>query len=395
MKILVLSFYFHPDLSACSFRASSLLNELMSMLPAESHIDVITTRPNRYSTFSAEASELERFSMLDIHRIALPSHQSGMLDQSKAFMSFSCQVLRHIEYRDYDLVFSTSSRLMTAVLGAWIARQKRSLLYLDIRDIFVDTIKYVLPKYLTLFTKPCFSVLEYWAVNRAVRVNIVSPGFADYFLSRYPDKRFSYFTNGIDDEFISAASEISSGRMYADAQLTVLYAGNIGEGQGLHVILPALAKRMEGRVQFRVIGDGGRKETLREALALLGVSNVELLPPVKRDNLIKLYQEADVLFLHLNDYNAFKKVLPSKLFEYAAMGKPIWAGVSGYAAEFMRLEITNSAVFHPCNVMEAELVFGELNLQYTAREGFLRKFARRNIMKEMAKEIITIAGGVD
>ena len=134
---------------------------------------------------------------------------------------------------------------------------------------------------------------------------------------------------------------------------------------------------------------------MREALALLGVINVELLPPVKRDALIRHYQEADILFLHLNDYDNLKRVLPSKLFEYAAMGKPIWAGVSGYAAEFVRSEITNSAVFHPCDVQEAKLVFGELNLQTTPREVFLRKFARRDIMKEMAKEIIMFAGGVD
>ena len=34
---------------------------------------------------------------------------------------------------------------MTAALGAWIARRKRARLYLDIRDIFVDTIGDMLP----------------------------------------------------------------------------------------------------------------------------------------------------------------------------------------------------------------------------------------------------------
>ena len=72
-----------------------------------------------------------------------------------------------------------------------------------------------------------------------------------------------------------------------------------------------------------------------------------LLQPVKRDELIEIYQSADVLFLHLNDFDAFKKVLPSKIFEYAATGKPIWAGVAGYAAEFITSKIENSAVFFP------------------------------------------------
>ena len=99
----------------------------------------------------------------------------------------------------------------------------------------------------------------------------------------------------------------------------MLYAGNIGEGQGLHKILPALAKKMKKHINYKVIGDGGRKEALLQALAEEGVTNVELLPPINRDHLIEAYQAANVLFLHLNDYDAFKKVLPSKLFEYASL----------------------------------------------------------------------------
>jgi len=386
-----LSFYFQPDLCAGSFRSTSLVKELEHALPVGSHIDVITTLPNRYSTFSPEAPVAEQCPGVEIRRIALPPHQSGMADQSKAFVAFSRQVMRHVEHRNYDLVFATSSRLMTAVLGAWIARRKKALLYLDIRDIFVDTIKDALPKHLAFLAKRVFSILESWAVTRAARVNLVSPGFADYFSSRYPDVDFLYFTNGIDEEFISASSDIFSGREPSGGPLTVLYAGNIGEGQGLHAILPILAKRMKGRLHFKVIGDGGRKEALRKALEAAGTGNVELLPPVEREVLIKTYREADVLFLHLNDYDAFKKVLPSKLFEYAAVGKPIWAGVSGYAAEFVRSEISNSAVFHPCDATDAERVFADLDLKTAPRVAFLKKYARSNIAKKMAEEIVITA----
>jgi hypothetical protein len=58
--------------------------------------------------------------------------------------------MRHVANRDYDLVLATSSRLMTAALGALIARRKRARLYLDIRDIFVDTIGDVSPGPLAL-----------------------------------------------------------------------------------------------------------------------------------------------------------------------------------------------------------------------------------------------------
>jgi hypothetical protein len=359
-------------------------------MPADGQIDVLTTLPNRYSSFSVEAPTEEKTPGLSIVRIALPPHQSGMFDQAKAFISFAREVSRQTRGKEYDLVFATSSRLMTAVLGAWVARKKRIPLYLDIRDIFVDTIKDVLPRHFAILARPVFALLERWAINSASKVNLVSQGFAEYFSARYPRQRFSYFTNGIDDEFLSVPIP-ESGPRTSDV-VEVLYAGNLGEGQGLHAIIPDLAKRMRGRVRFKIIGDGGRKEALCATLASTGVDNVELLPPMKRAQLIEAYQAADVLFLHLNDYDAFRKVLPSKLFEYGAMGKPIWAGVSGYAAEFMRTELDNSAVFHPCNAAEAERVFSQLRLQNKPRDRFAAKFARINIANEMANDVVNNVG---
>ena len=388
LKILVLSFYFRPDLSAGSFRTTALVDALKQKMPADGQIDVLTTLPNRYSSFSVEAAREDITPGLSIVKIALPPHQSGMLDQAKAFMSYAREVSRKTSTQKYDLVFATSSRLMTAALGAYVARKQRIPLYLDIRDIFVDTIKDVLPRYITILAKPIFALLERWAINSANKVNLVSHGFSGYFSARYPRQRFSYFTNGIDDEFLSAGTPKFGIR--TNDVLEVLYAGNLGEGQGLHAILPGLANRMRLRVHFKIIGDGGRKEALRAALVSAGVDNVELLPPMDRVQLIEAYQTADVLFLHLNDYDAFRKVLPSKLFEYGAMGKPIWAGVSGYAAEFVRTELTNAVVFHPCDVAEAEQVFSQLHLHHKSRDRFVAKFARVHIAKDMAADIMNI-----
>lgn len=386
LKILVLSFYFRPDLSAGSFRTTAFVDALKQQMLVDGQIDVLTTLPNRYNSFSVEAPAEESLPGVSIFRIALPRHQSGMFDQAKAFISFARAVLRKTRGQEYDLFFTTSSRLMTAVLGAWVAKKNRKPLYLDIRDIFVDTIKDVLPRHLAILTMPIFSLLERWAINSASKVNLVSKGFSGYFSTRYPKQRFSYFTNGIDDEFLSLPIPESVPR--TEGVVEILYAGNLGEGQGLHLILPDLAKKMQGRVRFKIIGDGGRKDALQAALISAGVDNVELLPPMNRAQLIEAYQAADVLFLHLNDYDAFRKVLPSKLFEYGAMGKPIWAGVSGYAAEFMRTELDNSAVFHPCNAAEAERVFSQLRLQNGPRDRFVAKYARINIANEMAKDVV-------
>lgn len=388
MKILVLSFYYQPDLCAGSFRCAALVQQLRQQ--ADCQIEVITTLPNRYASYSAVAPEHEEAGNLKIHRVALPVHKSGMMDQAQAFTRYYRKALSLTRQQKYDAVFATSSRLFTAFLGARIAARASAPLYLDIRDLFVDTMNDVLPRKVAPFARPILQLIETYTFRKADRINLVSEGFTDYFQTHYPKADLRWFTNGIDEEFLSmapaATAEPISGR-----PLRVVCAGNIGEGQGLHTILPVLARNLDGRVEFRVIGDGGKKQLLRKALSEQAVTNVHLFDPVSRTQLINAYREADILFLHLNDYPAFKKVLPSKIFEYAATGKPIWAGVAGYAAEFLKTRIDNVAVFQPGNGREALDKLETLVLSDRPRADFKRTYARTSIMEAMAKDIAAFA----
>ncbi len=391
MRVLFLSFYFEPDLSAGSFRNTALLEQLQAILPDNSHVDVITTLPNRYASFAADAQAEEQRGNATIHRIQLPAHKSGMLDQSRAFIDYARSAYRITRGKSYDLVYASSSRLMTAVLGARLAKRAKAPLYLDIRDIFVDTIKDVLSSKVVWALKPVFSTLERYAIGSATRVNLVSGGFRSYFEARYPERVFSYYTNGIDQAFLDAAPTGPSTDQLESRRAVILYAGNLGEGQGLHRILPDLATSLADKAEFRIFGDGGRKPALENALAEKCVDNVSIHAPVTREQLIAEYQAADVLFLHLNDYDAFRKVLPSKLFEYGALGKPILAGVAGYAAEFVQSELDNATVFQPCEADAGARAFHALTLATQPRTEFTRKYARSAIMESMAGEVASTA----
>ncbi len=218
----------------------------------------------------------------------------------------------------------------------------------------------------------------------------MSPGFAEYFRSRYGERPYAWFTNGIDDEFLSVAPAAAPPAVGGDGRTAVVYAGNIGAGQALHEILPGLARALHARARFVVIGDGGRRRMLEEALRAAAVDNVELLPPMERGRLLEAYRAADVLLLHLGAAAAFEKVLPSKLFEYAALGKPLWAGVGGYAAHFIAEEIDNAAVFTPGDVAAAVRAFDSLSLGEHPRPAFIERYRRRHIAARMADDLLAL-----
>lgn len=387
VRILVLSFYYQPDLCAGSFRTTALVDHLSRHAV---QIDLVTTAPNRYSSFKPKAPKFTSEGNVRLHRIPMPAHKSGMIDQIRAFKEYYSGTMRLVSKNDYDIVFATSSRLFTAFLGARIANKKKLPLYLDIRDIFVDTITDILSPKISWLAAPVLSLIERYTFSSANHINLVSEGFAQYFEERYPQASFSFFTNGIDKEFLKA-SPVAGATLTEKDMINVLYAGNIGEGQGLHLILPELAKLLRGRLKFRVIGDGGQRVKLEHAITKLSLKNVELIAPMARNRLIKEYIKADVLFLHLNDYSALKKVLPSKLFEYAAMGKPIWAGLNGYSAHFVESEIVGCQVFSSGNIADAIDKFDALELNVEPRVKFNQKFDRDNIMNEMVVNILEFA----
>ena len=387
MKILFLTYYYPPDLCAGTFRARALVSALTKTLPNTSKLDVLTTQPNRYGEFRPDAVNSGQSD--HIYCFPVPTHQSGMLDQARSFTVFARQCLSFVKDKRYDLVLATSSRLMTAALAARIAKKTHTPLYLDIRDLFVETITEVLPGPVAVLLKPVLQMLEWHTFLQARHINIVSPGFEDYFLKRYPRIPLSFHTNGIDSEFLE--QRFDRGNEPPSESLRILYVGNIGTGQGLEHIVPALAKALEGQAEFRIIGAGGARDVLEQKLNDPGYSNVELLPPIKRNLLMEEYRQADMLFLHLNDLKAFQKVLPSKIFEYAATNKPILAGVDGYAAKFIHEHIPNAEVFTPCNAKSAVQAFTRLDKASVDRSSFVREHTRTKIMEKMAQEIITCA----
>lgn len=386
MRVLVLSFYYPPDLSAGSFRTGALVKALRELLPEDSAVDVVSTMPNRYRSYSVKAPELESIGNVTIRRLRIPAHRNRMCDQAVTFAVFSGKALQWTRNREYDVVFATSSRLFTGFLGALIARRKRTPFYLDIRDIFAETISDVLGRSPLRVVLPLINAIERYTLHTATVVNLVSEGFLQYFTYRYPGKRYAVLPNGIDEEFLrwNFAKPRSRGTT------KILYAGNIGEGQALDRIIPGLARTMGDEAEFLIIGDGGARKRLEEALRQNQVSNVRLLPPVDRATLMKYYRDADVLFLHLGEQRAFLRVLPSKVFEYAATGKPIWAGVNGFAARFIS-NIPNAQVFAPGDVDHALRAYSGLNLASIDRSDFVREYRRSSIMKVMANQILECA----
>lgn len=389
-RILFLSYYFPPDLSAGSFRSAGLVKQLSKN--KNIIIDIITTIPNRYSSYINKSlkNEFSTLENVNIIRVKNVLNSNNFLFQIISFLFYFFYTIIYVRKKKYDLIFATSSRLMTAFLGSLISYKKSIPFYLDIRDLFLDSIKSV-NFIFYIFFYPIFYFIEKFTIKKANKLNLVSYGFKEYIFEKYSLKNISYYTNGIDESFLNIEYYKADNFKKLNKDLIkILYAGNIGEGQGLEKILPLMLSKNQKNILFKIIGDGKKLKKLKKFVSKLNIKNCIFLPPMDRMKLIEEYINADILFLHLNDFKAFNKVLPSKIFEYAATGKPILAGVSGYSAEFLEKKVLNSKVFPPGNINEALKCINQLILQKTNRQDFINEYSREKISKNMSNDILSI-----
>jgi glycosyltransferase involved in cell wall biosynthesis len=385
-RILFISYYYHPDIGPGALRAKSIVDSLIKYGPSDVKIDVLTTVPNRYSSLDISAAQLEFNGKLTIRRFQLPKHQNGIFDQIIAFVFFFFNVQKFIYKKKWDIVVATSGRLFTASLAKLVSKQVSAKLYLDIRDLFTDTIKHIQQNFFFRLFMPLLYSIEKWTFKYASKINVVSSAFLPYIKKIAPNVPISTYTNGVDN-FILKKNFINS---KVHNKPLVLYVGNIGDGQSLNKIIPLAANKLKD-INFKIIGDGSGRKLLDNNNYILQ-NNLQILKPVLRSKLFNEYKKADILFLHLNHADSFKKVLPSKIFEYAATGKPILAGVKGYSAKFLKKNIKGVEIFNPNDFTKMQIGLRKLlnGPKVFKRQNFCKNFDRDKIIKKLTTDIVSL-----
>jgi len=102
----------------------------------------------------------------------------------------------------------------------------------------------------------------------------------------------------------------------------VMYSGNLGEKQGVEIIIEVAAMlEQEPDIHFVIVGDGVAKDAMVSMAESRRLSNITFLPVQDRKFLPSMLHAAD-LHLVVQKQGTFSSVLPSKLANIFAAGKP-------------------------------------------------------------------------
>ncbi len=335
---------------------------------------------------------------ISIVRFYTPEHKNSFFGQFVSYFYFALSALinAYLNRKHYDSIFATSSRLGTGFLGYLVSKITRKNLNLDIRDIFSDNLKSLkfFKGYIGKIFVKIFKSIEKRIIGHAKWINFVSPGFFSYPHLKKIDKDINLFTNGIDEIFLNnrqAICKIKNPKVYKKL-ITITYAGNIGFGQGLELIVIPLAKHYKDKINIQLIGDGSSVKLIREGIVKDGLNNIQLVPPVNRLKLLEYYNKTDMFLLQLNDVSAFEKVLPSKIFDYGSFDKPILAGVKGVANTFISEHLPSAHLFNPGDISSVVKYIDtiiENDFPLIDNEAFTKKYSRKKIMNDMLNSMLS------
>lgn len=211
-----------------------------------------------------------------------------------------------------------------ALVAAWLARART---WLHVQDFELDA-AFQLGFLRSARLRAAIAATERWLLRRFDRVSTISPGMARTLASKgVAEQRRFLFPNWVDTEAIRPESRVNALRaeigIPAD-RTVVLYSGNLGQKQGLEVLVEAARLLADDpSLLFLICGDGPLRPAIEAAAAELGNLRLAPLQPLARlsellgiADLHALPQRADVEDL----------VMPSKLTAMMASGRPVVAG---------------------------------------------------------------------
>jgi colanic acid biosynthesis glycosyl transferase WcaI len=340
MKVLIHTMYYLPDFGS----APVLMDELARSLARAGHkVEVVTTLPRkRGAEFRGLAYSRREAAGVAVKRFWAPA-SPGPLGRLLAWNVYTLGALVNLlSVRRGDVLFLRTPPLQLGFPAFWARALRGARVLVNVQDIHPD-----LAIESGILRNPAgirfAKALERWVYGLADRIVVISDGFARNLEAKgVPDAKVSVLPNWVDTGFLTPGPKDNpvSRRHGLRDRFVVMYSGtiSISSDRALGRMLEAAALLAgEPDVVLVVVGEGLRKDAVREKAAGLGLANVLFLPFVPYPELPDLLASSDVLLVPL-DKDKSDLSVPSKLYTFLAAGRPVLglAAPGSEVAELLR-----------------------------------------------------------
>jgi glycosyltransferase involved in cell wall biosynthesis len=341
MRILILTQYYPPEVGAPQNRLSDLAKRLVKFGHA---VTVLTALPN-YPTGEIFA-EYRGCLMLEegaegvriIRTWIYASKEKSFVRRLLNYFSFALSSLTLGVWKvgQQDAVVVESPPLFLGLSGYFISRFKGAKLVFNVSDLWPES-----AVAMGVIQNPTLIKLSKWIeeflYRKAHLITGQTQGIIDNIQSRFPGKRVSLITNGVDVEAFRSVTQSDQKNTLrrefgTEGRFVIGYAGLHGLAQGLETVVQAALMLSDYRgLFFAFFGDGPEKEKLMRLAHQSRLTNTRFYPAQRTSRMPEVIASFDVAVIPLRKLDLFKGALPSKMFEAMAAAVPLVVSVEGEA----------------------------------------------------------------
>lgn len=401
MRVLIVGINYTPELTGIG----KYSGEMAEYLVAAGHEVRVVTAPPYYPEwrvfdgYSAWRYSRETKKGVYIWRcpIWVPVQPSGLkrlLHLASFALSSFPVMMRQVFWRP-DVIIAIEPPLFCAP-AAWVcARLSGARSWLHVQDFEVDA-AFELGILRSPWLRNLVGKMERWLMRRFDRVSSISVNMVRRLIQKkLAAEKTVLFTNWVDTDLIfpETGSDFMREGFGIPSNATVaLYSGNMGEKQGLEIVLEAAMRlSADSDIQFVLCGDGAARQRLQQKYHDL--SNVIWLPLQPLERLNDLLSMANIHLLPQRS-GAEDLVMPSKLTGMLASGRPVVATATE-DSQIAKVLQECGVVVEPDNVDQfVKAIIGLArdapkcaSMGENARAYALKNWAKRSVLQEFDRQL--------
>ena len=340
MKILFLTDNFPPEVNAPATRT---YEHCLEWITKGIDVTVITCNPNfphgkLFKGYKNKLYKKENMNGINVIRIwSYMTANKGSVKRIFDYLSYATVALLVGAFQKCDVIIATSPQFFTTWTGFALSKLKRKPWIFELRDIWPESLRTVgaikHEKIINFLEK-----VELGLYKDSTKVIAVTEAFKSNLINRGIDaNKISVITNGSNNKLFTQRPKNKNllDSLNLHEKFIVGYIGTHGMAHSLPFIINSIQKIQDRTIHFLFIGDGAIKEEIVTLASNLKLTNITFLDSISKDKVPSYLSICDISLAPLRKNDNFKTVIPSKIFEASAMGKPTLLGVQGQAQEVL------------------------------------------------------------
>ncbi len=265
--------------------------------------------------------------------------QMGMGKRILSFLAFSViSSVAALFIRKVDVIYATSTPLTAGIPAIVLKWLKRIPFVFEVRDQWpeVPIEMGILRNRILIKTLLWLERLIY---KNSSAIVTLSPGQAEGIKKVLPEEKpITIIPNCCDTDVFKPninGSAVRGKKGWGD-KLVFLHTGAMGKVNNLDFVIDAALRLRENpKIIFVLLGEGSQKPFLESRVKRLGLTNVEIWPPVPKQQLVEILAAVDAALVIIADYPILQHNSANKFFDSLSAAKPVLLNYSGWQRKIL------------------------------------------------------------